>query len=261
MKRYGLPIFIILTLSLALYANTLQNGFVYDDKDTILDNVLIKDMSNLPKLFTNEYFALSKEFSYRPVVTLTYFIDYRLFRLNSWGYHLTNILLHSLNCVILYILISFIFNERVKSQKFNFPFLITFIFISHPILSEAVNAISYREDLLVFFFYILTLNIYLFIDLKRESGLLTLVAAYLLSCLTYSFALFSKEMAVTLPLIIFCYKWFYKGNKRESSILFDRCNAGYIVITLLYGYIRFFYFNNSFEQVFYIPYHYCPIVN
>ncbi|MDQ1274196.1 MAG: hypothetical protein QG591_2826 [Planctomycetota bacterium] len=50
-------------------------------------------------IFTSYYFTAAGELSYRPLVTLTYFIDYTLWHLNPLGYHLTNLLLHCLNAV------------------------------------------------------------------------------------------------------------------------------------------------------------------
>src|SRR3990170_234264 len=92
-KSYHLiSISLILIISIAIYSNTLKNGFVYDDAKTIVNNTLIKNLDNLPKLLPPlnpllnkegkgvvDYFAASGEMSYRPVVTLTYFIDYWLY--------------------------------------------------------------------------------------------------------------------------------------------------------------------------------------
>src|SRR3989339_2269897 len=92
----------IILISLLLYLNTLPNTFVYDDAYVITENYFIKSWGNLPKLFTKDYLPFSGELSYRPVVTLTYFIDYAIWRLNPFGYHLTNVILHAINCFLLY---------------------------------------------------------------------------------------------------------------------------------------------------------------
>lgn len=103
-----LLISLIITSSIAIYSNALKNGFVGDDKATITNNSLIKDIHNLPKLFEKRaYFTSSGEFSYRPFTTFTYFIDYSLYRDKVWGYHLTNIILHAVNGVLLYIFLIF----------------------------------------------------------------------------------------------------------------------------------------------------------
>src|SRR3989338_10533412 len=91
------PVHLILlfTITFITYANSLQNGFVYDDVFTITDNYFIRDWGNFPAFFTDDYFKYSGEVTYRPVVTFSYFIDYSLWHLNPTGFHLTNILLHA----------------------------------------------------------------------------------------------------------------------------------------------------------------------
>jgi len=101
-----LSVSLILIISIAIYSNTLKNGFVYDDESTIVNNTLIKDFSNISKLFTKEYFISSAEASYRPVVTFTYFLDYAIYGLNPYGFHLTNLILHAINGVLLYIFLT-----------------------------------------------------------------------------------------------------------------------------------------------------------
>lgn len=248
MKRHGFPICLIVMLSLALYANTLKNGFLLDDYDTVVNNELIKDFHNLPKLFERDYFKLSGEMSYRPFVTFTYFIDYRLYGLKPWGYHLTNTLLHAVNGILLYAFMTLLLQPssiRAQQPKFptvfsNRPLLISLLLAAHPVLTEAVNGISFREDLLTFLFYIATLTIYI---AMRNDRFRKATGIYLLSCFLYFLALFSKEMAVTLPLVIICYEWVYSDKKNLYS-LFNLYNMGYIAVTLIYIYIRFYRFYN-----------------
>lgn len=253
-------ILFIVTLSAILYLNTLNNGFVYDDKYTVVNNVLIKDFSNLPSLFRKSYFALSGEMTYRPVVTLTYFMDYALYGLKPWGYHLTNIILHSVNSIMFYIFLTLIFKPATdvgqRSALANLfirnkSLVISLLFVLHPLLTEAVNAVSFREDLLAFLFYMATLNLYISlraVPISASSVLYHIM--YPLSCLTYGLALLSKEMAVTLPVVIFCYEWLFavKGDKGFRSLFNNRYNTGYMIITLAYIYLRVSYFKNPLEE-------------
>ena len=148
-------IFVIVCLSQFVYLNSLSNQFVYDDEFTIVTNYFVKTWNNFPLLFNSDYFKLSGELSYRPVVTLSYFIDYTLWKLNPFGFHLTNTLLHTLNSVLLFFLLTRIFNCRTTS------FIAALVFSCHPVLSEAVNAISYREDLLATTFFISSFILYI----------------------------------------------------------------------------------------------------
>src|SRR3989304_5419611 len=145
----------VIILSFAAYLDTLFNTFVFDDVCVISGNYFIRDLKNFWGLFTSKYFAASGELSYRPVVTLSYFVDYSLWHLNPLGDHLTNIALHTLNSTILFFL--------VQRMVRNTPvaFLASLFFICHPVLSEVVNAISYREDLLAATFFITAFILYI----------------------------------------------------------------------------------------------------
>jgi len=148
-KNFGIyiAILIIVCLSLLNYLNSLSNKFVYDDEFVIVNNYFIKTWDNFPRLFNKDYFRYAEELSYRPVVTLSYFIDYSIWGLNPFGFHLTNLLLHTLNSVLIFFLFTYFLNNRTVS------FVAALLFVCHPILSETVNAISYREDLLTATFF------------------------------------------------------------------------------------------------------------
>ncbi len=257
MRRHLLPVLLIAFLSIAVYAPALKNGFVYDDPDTVVNNTMIKDFSNLPWLFKSDYFVLSGETSYRPVVTFTYFLDYALFGLRPWGFHLTNILLHAINGIGLYIFLTLLLRQAGDHSGYRSspPFLISLLFATHPVLTEAVNAVSFREDLLVFLYYIATLVLYLIIRRPTsDQRAPAVVLLYLLSCITYSLALFSKEMAVSLPLLICCYELIYpKDNKALRSVLFNSWNMGYAAVTIAYIYLRFSHLQSSDEIGFGFP--------
>ena len=254
-------IIFIALLSIIIYANSLKNGFVYDDDDTVVNSTLIKSLHNLPKLIQKDYFSSAGEMSYRPVVTFTYFIDYVLYGPKPWGYHLTNTLLHAANGVLLYVFLTLLLRQSgVGSRELELPhpsspvpFFASLFFAAHPVLTEAVNAISFREDLLVFLFYMAALNIYLYLRCSALSSR-RIAGIYSLSCILYLLALLSKEMAVTLPLTIICYEWIY-GDKKQlknspdsvtPSLVERRLGGviGYIAVTVFYLFLRFYYFYN-----------------
>src|SRR3990170_4464809 len=206
-KNPSLPVLIlvIVCFSQFIYLNSLSNQFVYDDEFTIVTNYFVKTWNNFPLLFNSDYFKLSGELSYRPVVTLSYFIDYTLWKLNPFGFHLTNTLLHTLNSVLLFFLLKRIFNCQTTS------FAATLIFLCHPVLSEAVNAISYREDLLAATFFIAAFLLYMKTSKEERS----FSPAYFASVGCYLLGVFSKEMAITLPLLIFLHDVIFRKPKKN----------------------------------------------
>ncbi len=225
-------------ISILVYLNGLQNSFVYDDDSTIINNYFIRHWDNLPDLFTSKYFILSAELTYRPVVTLSYFIDYTFWHLNPVGYHLTNMLLHAVNSMLV-----FVFCRRVF--KSSAPAMISAIFFAaYPLFSETVNAIGFREDLLAFLFLILAFIYYTKINRQRN------IHWYSLSLLCYFLSLFSKEMAITLPVLIILYDVILKGFSVAKSRY--RYYAGYLAVAIFYILNRFLFLHNPLES--HIPY-------
>lgn len=197
-----------------------------------------------------DYFVGSGEGTYRPVVTFTYFIDYALFGSSPWGYHLTDIVLHAINSALFYIFLILLLGKRqMGAGRFhmNLPLLMALVFATHPVLTEAVNGVSFREDLLAFLFYFSALNIYLYLRANVTQAVKTLSSRLLFaaSCLMLLLALLSKEMAVTFVLIIYTYEAIYGDNAGNAkSVLFNPYNLGYIAVTLIYIVLRFYIFHN-----------------
>ncbi len=210
---------LLVAISVLAYLNSLQNTFVYDDVFTVTDNYFIRNWQNFWSLFTHDYFRYSGEATYRPVVTLSYFIDYSIGRLNPLGFHVTNVLFHAVNAVFVFCLVFLIGKCRAVS------FLSGVIFALHPLLTETVNAVSYREDLLAATFFLGALLLY--VQSKRCNPQ-SRIRPYLypLSLFSYLLALCSKEMAITLPLIVFLVDWIFGGNLAGLTSLPNAKTAG-----------------------------------
>ena len=251
-----LPLIIIL-ISILLYLNTLPNTFVYDDTNVITENYFIKSFGNLPKLFTRDYLPFSGELSYRPVVTLTYFIDYAIWRLNPPGYHLTNVILHTINVFLFYLFIKSI------SRNSSLSILATLLFLSHPLLTETVNAVCYREDILASIFFLLAFIYFIKIRIPfsgsgnpPQQTHTRLIPSYIISCGSYCLALFSKEMAITLPILLIIFDLLFSSrNKMQPPFTLLKIKkwfvfySGYIAITIFYLFIRFVLFKNTFKTI------------
>src|SRR3989339_1852277 len=173
---------LLVAIPVLIYINSLQNTFVYDDVFTITDNYFIRDWGNFTALFTNDYFKYSGEVTYRPVVTFSYFIDYFLWHLNPAGFHLTNILLHVVNVVLVYLLVSAVSRSRTAS------FLTSILFALHPVLTEAVNGISYREDLLTTTFFLSSILLFIQSAIRNPQSKIHYYFLYILALFSYLLA-------------------------------------------------------------------------
>lgn len=250
-KRNSKAIILIIVLVSAVYAVSLVNKFILDDVITVTKNDFIKTWDNFPLIFNKAYLSSepelvhfrvfgrgSGEISYRPIVTITYFIDYFFWKLNPFGYHFTNLFLHIFNVILLY----FFMNLIVKNKKI--ALITSLLFALHPVNANTVNAISFREDLLMFLFFISSLIMFIKVDFCKG---VKSTFFYIISVVLFFLSLLSKEMAVTLPIILVLYDYFFVFNDKPKKIItsFKSRYSGYLVAMLLYFWIRFFLINNN----------------
>jgi len=267
-ERYKqfLPIVLPVALGMAVYLNSLSNGFVFDDMYTIVHNDHIQDLGkNLPAFFNLDYFKIARtEVSYRPVATLSYFLLYALFGLNPVAFHLASLLLHIFNVIAVYVLVQLLFNEK------KFSLIAALVFACHPVLTEAVNCISYNEDLLATLFYLLALMLYIKSTANENSVHRPI---YFFALIFFLMALLSKEMAITLPVVILLYDCTLKpaagtgGSIKQVAGIIDRkkfCYIGLVLVAAFYLVLRFKFLVNPegglshsraglFERILFLP--------
>lgn len=248
-------IVLIIVFGFVIYANSLNNSFIWEDHKHIENNDFIKDFSNLPDLFNKNYFNFSKEtqgISYRPITTLSYFINYKLWKLNPFGYYLSNILNHIFNALLVYFLAYFLFaNKKVA-------FLSGLFFVSYPNHVEAVSCITFNENLLACMFLLLSFYLYVKIEERKEKRGKSLLCLRVLSNFFYLFALFSKEVSIVLPLIIISYDYCFLPEQKKNKFIKRMISSysGYILITIFYLWVRVCFlqditgsiFNCSFKE-------------
>ncbi len=226
-----------LLLTALVYLPSLNNGFVQDDDVLIVSNRFTHSWENFSKVFTKEYLNLSDHFnprnvmgsgelSYRPVVTISYFFDYALWKTNPRGYHLTNLLLHLLNVSLVFVLGWQLLKNRYAA------FFTALIFALHPVNTESVVVINFREDLLALLFIMIA---FIFFIKKDASGGKNAVWP-LLSHGAFFLALFSKEVAVVFPGLLMAYDYFFVFEQKGSRLLARAWSryGGYGAILLFY---------------------------
>jgi hypothetical protein len=104
---------LILIITFAAFSPCLKNGFVnWDDDMYVTENSAIQDFSlhGVKDIFTSFFFG-----NYQPVTMLSYLIEYKFFKLNPFGYHLTNLILHLLNCLLVFWLI-YVLTRRISPR-------------------------------------------------------------------------------------------------------------------------------------------------
>jgi len=154
----ALPYVLVATVACMAFWNAAQCGFVFDDISAIKDNKDIRPHTPIANLFFNDFWGtlMTKEQShksYRPLCVLTFRLNYWLHQLEPWGYHVTNVLLHVLVC-LLYLRLCIQF--MVPSTAF----VAALLFAVHPVHTEAVTGVVGRAELLSAAFSLVAFLVY-----------------------------------------------------------------------------------------------------
>ncbi len=205
-----------------LFYPCLNNSFIYmDDGKYILENENIQHGLNLTSI---KWALTSFECAnWHPFTWFSHILDYMIYQDNPKGHHLSNIFLHSLNSVLLFICISLILSTYLK-DKFNYnnkiltiSFILSFLFAIHPLRVESVNWISERKDLLCATFWFISTIFYLFYIQNKT------VKNYLLMFFAFFLGTMSKPMIVTFPLTLILLDLFLlKRGNNTKEILFEK---------------------------------------
>jgi protein O-mannosyl-transferase len=142
----------------AVHVPALSGELIWDDASLVRDNPFIKSPLLLPETFRH-YLALDGSSThYRPIQNISYFFDYFVWNADPFGYHLSNLIWHVSGGLLLYFLLTRLF-EPFRSRFADRPhlfadtaFFIALVWIVHPVHSAAVDYISGRADSLAFFF-------------------------------------------------------------------------------------------------------------
>ncbi len=203
-----LAVLLLTTLGVILYANTLNAPFVFDDHHNITENPYIRITA-----FTPEQISQIQQGSApnRPLATLTFALNYYFHQYQVTGYHVINILIH----IITGLLVFFVAEQTLilcgKKRPRWIAFSAALLWLAHPLHTQSVTYIVQRMNVLAALFYLLALFCYILARKNQRIGgpshksVVFFIAAAVSSLL----GLGSKEITVTLPLIIFFYEWFF----------------------------------------------------
>lgn len=231
-------VFCIILLSTICYYTTVWTPFIWDDQHLILNNPQIQNINNLPSIFVSTISTESSSHAfYRPIQMLTYMMDYIFWGSNSVGFHITNIVLHSLVAICLLELVWILSLNRWAA------FCAPLLFVTHPIHTEAVTYISGRADPLAATFMLMSIGTYIYAYKKNSTVRSTLNLT--ISIIFFVLALMSKEHALIVPFILIIYHVAYKSKIRWRSLFpFFVLMIAYIVIRIMGIFIPALELNN-----------------
>ena len=220
---------------LAAYSSILLGDFVFDDKALIIYNPMVTQARLSQDIFRKSiyyYYWMGNDRlagMYRPVQILSYRLDFKLWGLNPFGFHLTNIILHCLNVLVAYYLIILLFKKEILAA------ITAFFFAVHPVHTSVVSYIAGRADLLSGFFMLLSMLFFLrFLRAKTVPYPGRGQIYYYCSIFVSLLALFSRENA--LLLVLFLILILYSQNARPKDYLLA---VPFLITALFYLAIRF----------------------
>lgn len=198
-----------------------HNGYAYDDLSAVANNGRLADLLHPGLYFSRDYFAATGEATYRPLVSLSYGIEFALWRQSPLAGHLVNLLLHAALSALLVPICLSLGASRVVALAAGLLYAV------HPLRSEAVCSVGFREDLLcgLFVFGALAAWPPLCVSIglsgpsgrdasARPAGPLRSHLRLALALTLFVLALLSKEMALSFPVLVLA--WDLRGARPRS---------------------------------------------
>ena len=230
LARKTVQYLVLLALILLCYGHTLDVPFYLDDNNSLRGNEAIQqvDLGTLWGLYAA-----------RIVGYLTFALDYAVHGYTLAGYHLVNILIHVLATFMAYqVALALLKTPRLESMANEqailwLPLITALIFAIHPLQIQAVTYIVQRLASLVALFYLSSLYCYLQFRLSKTPKKKIIFGFFLIisGCL----ALFTKQNAVTIPLVFLLLEWIFFNPQRKIIIAGAICTS----IGLLGAYLLF----------------------
>jgi len=226
-------------VTFVLYSGSLSFDFVWDDWPQIVNSPIIRTWSNLPRAFGSDlwYHVARHQVYYRPLFVAWSMLNYTLFGLHPWGWHLGAIVLHVTAVAAVFWL------ARRLGLEYWTAALATLIFALHPVHIEPVTWVSAASDTMVTMFAALAFAAFLNgRDLKgspkrKQSARWQIASLALFAC-----ALLTKEMAVVFSVLVAIYAWLHPREQKISAV--RRVSAAvieaapYALLTVVYALLR-----------------------
>jgi len=186
---------VVAAVTIFAYRPAWHGGFLWDDDDYIINNELL----TAPHGWQRIWFSLDSPSQYFPLTYSTFRIEHALWGLNTTGYHWVNLLLHVGNALLVWAVLA----------RLGVPgaWMAAAIFALHPVQVESVAWITERKNVLMGFFFLLTLVAWIaFVDKRTRRPWIF----YCLALILYVLALSAKTTACTLPAALFLILWLQK---------------------------------------------------
>jgi len=231
---------VIIVLGFLAFASVLKSPFkTMDDRISIVQNPLIRSTQYIPVIFREGYFH--DQYYYRPLINLSFMAEYHAFGLNSFFYNCDNLILHLLNALLVFLLVT-----RLTGNEM-IGFWVGLLFVIHPLQWEAVCNISGRTILMSAFFILSTFILFLEFYKNRQWP-------YLLgAAITFFLGLLCKESTGVFPAVLISYLFLDRNRPWRDKFLplipFAVMIAGYLLLRHAMGIVKVFHADNMLMTV------------
>jgi tetratricopeptide (TPR) repeat protein len=226
LKRYRtFCICLVLALiTFVVYAQTLTHQFINLDDDVyVTKNEYIK--AGLTRQAVLWAFTAPRLAFWHPVTMLSHILDCQLYGLNPAGHHLTNLLLHIANTLLLFLVLKGMTGALWRSA------FVAALFALHPLHVESVAWVSERKDVLSTFFWFFTMAAYL--RYTRRTNF----TWYMITLLAFTLGLMAKPMLVTLPFVLLLLDWWPLARLKSRVTILEK--LPFFAITAVFSIIAF----------------------
>jgi tetratricopeptide (TPR) repeat protein len=231
--KFGSLLVVVLAAVCIAYSNHFQNGFHFDDSHTITDNPYIRDLSNIPRFFTDAttFSIYPRHHIYRPIVSASLALDYRLGGgYDVFWFHLSTFLVYLVQLIAMYVLFAAILDAVRRDSRNRYIALFgTALYGLHPAMAETVNYIIQRGDVYVACGIVSGLALYACLPRWRVWGI------YLIP---FAFAALSKQPGVIFPLLLLLYVLYFENEARQSLYRLGIAILPAAVLSALLGWLQ-----------------------
>jgi len=203
-------IFVFILGVVMAYSPALTGGFIWDDDNYVTNNKTLRSNTGLKDIWLKP----GSTTQYYPLVHTTFWLEYQLWELHPFGYHLINLVFHIANALLLWRILVYL--------KIPWGWIAAAVFALHPVHVESVAWVTERKNVLSGFFYFCSLLLYLkFHDkyLDKQCPLKEKTVSYFSSFIFFICALLSKTVTCSLPAVLIIILWWKRRFKSLKSLL------------------------------------------
>ena len=216
-------------LIMLVYGNTILNSFHFDDIPSILEKPWIRGWDKIPQFIFS--------FFQRPLVILSFNLNYAISEFEVWSYHVFNICFHIIASLLVFKFVQQImfFLKNISNTKypylFSWPYIAALVFALHPLSTQSVTYISSRSSILATIFYLSGLILFFrgFGERKfhKNPGRIYFFG----SAIFLFLGGVTKEIIVTFPAALFLFHYYFIS--RESPEKWISKNLKWILLLLI----------------------------